>query len=263
MNDKVRTETEITDTDDVLHSSEKMIAVSDFAQRYNRNEPEVIELVQQGVFEGGMQAGEWFIKESELDSERGENIWGVLIIPATLLLYASLLSFNVLIDLFLSYSKFSRAGYGWVGLYILFVTLSAVQVGLLFHTTILFFRRDYRAPDATIKLLYWLLGFGFLKILLAIEYGEYFLGIGIVSIVIVSIIGAIWVPYIKRSERVKTTFVRRTISLSQVFARIGEFDFEKARAAMLMSIGLNGNLQHDALVILAIIVCAVFALLIF
>jgi hypothetical protein len=262
MNRKANPETEITDAVDMAPGSENIVAVSDFAQRYNRQEPEVIELVEQGLFEGRMQAGEWFINESELDSERGDNIWGVLIIPAVLLLFTSIVSFKALIYFFISYSKFSSAGYG-AGSYILFVILSAVAAGLIFHTTILFFRKDYRAPDATVKLLYWLLAFGFLKLILAIGYGEYIAVIGIMSIIIVSIIGAIWVPYVKRSERVKTTFVRRTISLSQVFKRIGEFDFKKAHAGMRMSIGLNGNLQHDALVILAIIVCAVFALSIF
>lgn len=146
------------------------------------------------------------VSSSVSDNSELAGIKGWLILPAIGLVLGPVIS---IVSLVLSANMFndvSRAGYGEI--YAFFILVEAIILIFVLYTAVRFFGKKANAPSAFITMLTVQICLVLICLAAAvvsdaeafiIEYGK--------AALKVIIAAAIWIPYFKRSKRVKATFV--------------------------------------------------------
>ena len=139
-------------------------------------------------------------------NEKFAGIGGWLVLPAIGLFLGPIVGGMGLIAAFGIYADVATDGYG--GIYTLELLVSAGLLLFWIYSAILFFRKHSNAPNTIISL--FVVSLASSCILLIIELGagaEVFAVETGKQLVKEIIAAAIWIPYFRRSKRVKATFV--------------------------------------------------------
>jgi len=134
------------------------------------------------------------------------GIGGWLVLPAIGLVLGPIIGVVGLISALGIYSDVARAGYG--GVYGLEITVLLGLLAFTIYAATLFFRKNHNTPRIIITLLIVSVAASVLLLVVESSAGAEIFVVETGKQLVRDIIGAaIWIPYFKKSERVKVTFV--------------------------------------------------------